>query len=183
MKISRNPKKTSVIPYGCHSCWWLSSSLPSHTIIFTSLAHLLLQWRSQNFFLLKQGTTVRSCRARAECGNLLLGIVTLLTSGTERAIVGVLPSSLLAASCHHDFRHWCGFYVWPRPHDSKISYGAVASVALMVATPLSSISVANSTSSSISPLACWILVGMCNAIILLVLMGAVTVISVLAERK
>ena len=81
------------------------------------------------FFLLRQGTTVRSCLARAKCGNLLLGIVTLLTSGTERAIVSVLPSSLLAASCHHDFRHVCGFYVRPRPHDSKISYKAVASVA------------------------------------------------------
>ena len=61
------------------------------------------------FFLPRQGTIVRSCRARAERGNLLLGIVTLLTSGTERAIVGVLPSSLLAASCHHDFRQVCGF--------------------------------------------------------------------------
>ena len=91
---------------------------------------------SQDFFLPRQGTTVRSCRARAERGNLLLGIVTLLTSGTERAIVGVLPSSLLAASCQRDFRQVCGFYVRPRPHDSKISYEAVASVVLMVATPL-----------------------------------------------
>ena len=88
------------------------------------------------FFLPRQGTTVRSCRAPAERGNLLLGIVTLLTSGTERAIVGILPSSLLAASCHRDFRQVCGFYVRPRPYDSKISYEAVASVVLMVATPL-----------------------------------------------
>ena len=94
-----------------------------------------VQWRSQNFFSLRQRTTVRSCRARAG-GNLLLSIVTLLTSGTERATVGVLPSSLLAASCHRDFRHVCGFYVRPRLHDSKISYEAVASVTLMVATPL-----------------------------------------------
>ena len=106
--------------------------------------HLVLQ-RSFNlpvayiariFFLPRQGTTVRSCRARAERGNLLLGIVTLLTSGIERAIVGVLPSSRLAASCHHDFRQVCLFYIRPRPHDSKISYEAVAPVALMVATPL-----------------------------------------------
>ena len=83
-----------------------------------------------------QGTTVRSCRARAERGNLLLCIVTLLTSGTERAIVGVLPSSLLAASCHHDFRHVCGFYTRPHTHDCKISYEAVVSVALMADTPL-----------------------------------------------
>ena len=72
----------------------------------------------------------KSCRARAECGNLLLGVV------TERAIVGILPSSLPAATCHHDFRHVCGFYVRPRLHDRKIYYEAVASVALMVATPL-----------------------------------------------
>ena len=145
--ISRNRKKTSVIPCVCCSCWWLSSSLPSHTCSSSGVARI--------FFLLMQGTTVRSCLARAERGNLLLGIVTLLTSGTERAIVGVLPSSLLAESCHSDFRHLCGFYVRPRPHDTKIYYEAFASVALMVATPLFSISVANSTSSSISPLACW----------------------------
>ena len=114
---------------------WISFLLV--VIIFTSLACLLLQWCSQNFFLLRQGTTVRSCLDRAERGNLLLGIVTLLTSGTERAIVDVLPSLLLAESCHRDFRHLCRFYVRPRPHDSKISYEAVASVALMVATPLS----------------------------------------------
>ena len=95
-----------------------------------------VQWRRQNFFLLKQGTTVRSCRTRAERGNLLLGIVTLLTTGTERTIVGVLPSSLPAATCYRDFRHVCGFYVRPRPHDRKNSYEAIASVALMVATPL-----------------------------------------------
>ena len=70
----------------------------------------------------------------------LLGIVTLLTSGTERAIAGVLPSSLPAATCHHNFRHVFGFYVWPRPHDSNISYEAVASVALMVATYASAVS-------------------------------------------
>ena len=51
-----------------------------------------MHWRGD--CLLRQGTAVRSCRARAERGNFLLGIVTLLTSGTERAIVGVLPSSL-----------------------------------------------------------------------------------------
>ena len=57
------------------------------------------------FFLLRQGTTVRSCRARAERGNLLLGIVTLLTSGTERVIVGVLPSSIFAKCAGSTYGH------------------------------------------------------------------------------
>ena len=31
VKTLRNPERTSVIPCGFHSCWWLSSSLPSYT--------------------------------------------------------------------------------------------------------------------------------------------------------
>ena len=47
------------------------------------------QWRRQK----KMFTEAR--RARAERGIFLLDIVTLIMSGTERVIVGILPSSLL----------------------------------------------------------------------------------------
>ena len=65
-------------------CTCTATCYAKHMIIYgtTILNYTWDQWRSHNFFLLRQGTTV-SCQARAERGNLLLGIVTLLTSGTE----------------------------------------------------------------------------------------------------